>query len=341
MRRCGIKTFITLGVSLFYVFSLGMGFSQGLNQDKEGVSVKAQPNVQQIKEQEFVGEFFDTKVPIENYYFIKSVVAVFGYGGGFQPKTPEESEKYIWEQLLLSYEAFRRGIVVEQKEIDEEIRKMLEAEKVSFDWRQDKEAYEKWVKEKTNEPPLLLENQLRHLLQVEKLRKTIMDSIDPAVSEKEAYQEFLNEHNSLGVELVEFAGQKEADAFYQQVKKSPGKWEEEKAARPADFKRPGSVSLEFLIDIWRFPRDAAYKMTKLESGLAYPPIPIYKGYLVCRVLEKGLADKSRYKKLRDSYYEQIKARKRHEGLGKWFEDLKSRAKIKVYETGKKEEKKNE
>lgn len=335
MRRCAIKTFITLSVSLFYIFSLGMGFSQGLNQDKEEVAVKAQPNVQQIKEQEFVGEFFDTKVPIQNYYFIKSVVAVFGYSGGLQPKTPEESEKYIWEQLLLSYEAFRRGIVVEQKEIDEEIRKMLEAEKVSFDWKQDKEAYEKWVKEKTNEPALLLENQLRHLLQVEKLRKAIMDSIEPEVSEKEAYREFLNEHSSLGVELVEFAGQEEADEFYFEVKKNPRKWDEERAARPADFKRSGSVSLEFLIDIWRFPRDAAYRMTKMESGLTYSPIPIYKGYAVCKILEKGLADKSRYKKLRDSYYEQIKARKRYEGLGKWFEDLKARSKIKVYETGEK------
>lgn len=340
--RIGIIKILLIVLSGFLspIF-LKVVFAQETNQGIEEKEPAAQAKPQQEEGQTFFGEFFETKVPIQNYYFIKGVLAVFGYRGAPQPKTPEEAEKYVWEQLLLSYEAFRRGITVEQKEVDEEVRRILEAERVSFDWRRDKEPYEKWVKEKANEPVVLFENQLRHLLQIEKLRRTIMESIEPKVSEKEAYQEFLNEHNSLGVELVEFDARKEAEKFYREVKKNPQKWDEEKAGRPGDFKRLGSVSLEFLTDIWKFSRDAAYKMIMMKPGSPYPPLPIYKGYGVCKVLDKGLADKRQYKKLKKSYYEQIKERKRYEGLGKWFKDLQKRAKIKIYEVNKKEAGKNE
>lgn len=341
MRVGIIKVFLTIPAVFLSPLFLNVVFAQETNQGIEKKEPGVQVKPQQEEEQKFVGEFFDTKVPIQNYYFIKGVLAVFGYRGAPQSKTPEEAEKYIWEQLLLSYEAFRRGIMIEQKEVDEEVNKMLEAERVTFDWRQDKESYEKWVKEKANEPVVLFENQLLHLLQIEKLRRTIMESIEPKVLEKEAYQEFLNEHNSLGVELVEFDARKEADKFYHEVKKNPQKWDEEKAGRPGDFKRLGSVSLEFLTDIWKFPRDAVYKMIMMKPGSFYSPLPIYKGYGVCKVLDKGLADKRQYKKLKKSYYEQIKEKKRYEGSGKWFEDFKKQAKIKIYEVNKKEAGKNE
>lgn len=340
MRIGNTKILLCISISFLWLLFLSEVLAQEPSQQAEKDEVQA--GIQKKQEPEFVGEFFDTKVPIQNYYFIKSVLAVFGYRGALQPKAAEEAEKYIWEQLLLSYEAFRRGITVEQKDVDEEIRKILQAEKAAFDWKQDKDSYEKWVKEKVNEPAELFENQLRHLLQIERLRRTIMESIVPKVSEKEAYQEFLNEHHSLGVELVEFDTQNDADKFYRRVKKNPQEWDEGKAKRPADFKRIGTVSLEFLIDMWRFPRDALYKMILMRPGSLYAPFPMYKGYGVCKVLGKGLADKRQYKKLRESYYEQIRGKKRYVGLGEWLEDLKARAKIKVYEQNKKEEeRKNE
>lgn len=47
-------------------------------------------------------------------------------------------------------------------------------------------------------------------------------------------------------------------------------------------------------------------------------------------MDKRLADKRQYKKLKSSYYEQIKRRKKYEGLGRWLEDLKRQANIKIY-----------
>jgi len=289
-----------------------------------------EPASSEKKEPVYVGSFFDVQVPIENYYFIKGVLTVFGNKYGQQPKTPEDEERAIWDNLLLSYEAFKRQITIGDEEIEREIAKILNADKVSFDWKKDADAYEKWLKDKVNEPPKLFENQIRHLLQVERLREQVMAGIEPPVNDKEALQEFLNEHNSLNVELVEFNEKKDAELFYKKTRSSLKSWDEEKNIRPKDFRRPGYVSLEFLIDIWKFPKEDVYKMVKMKKDTIYPPAPIYKGYGVFRILEAGPADEKEFKRVKTSYYEQIRRRKKYEGLDRWFGDFRKQANIKIY-----------
>ncbi len=159
---CSIITFLLLGQIFAY-----------------GQEAKALKN-------EIAGEFagWDVKVPLGNYYFVKGAISVFGTRWGGEPQTEQELEDRIWEQLLLSYEAHKRNIKVEQKEVDEEISKMLNGEKVAFDWQKDKDAYGEWVKQRTNETVELFENQLRHLIQLENLRKQLLDSFKPTVRKK-------------------------------------------------------------------------------------------------------------------------------------------------------------
>ena len=169
---------------------------------------------EQVKEESvYAGELFGTPVAMSNYYFAKGAIMVFGNKWGPQPQTKEEWEDCIWNDLLLSYEAFRRNVVVSQQELEGEISEVLKAEKVDFDWRTDKAAYSKWVKERISETAEVFENQLRYLLQLQKLRKEVMDNIHPEVKDEEAYQEFLNEHNTLGIELVQFEAQKRRRNF--------------------------------------------------------------------------------------------------------------------------------
>jgi len=275
---------------------------------------------------------------MHNYLFISSVLAVFGGRDGRQPENEEERKEFIWDNLLLSFEAFRREIEVSQEEVWQEASKILEAEKVAFDWRKEPQKYSEWVKERIGIPVELFESQLRHLLQVEKLKSQVRESITPEVSDQEMFEEFLNEYNTLGLELVEFGDLKHAEDFYRHAKRNSRFWEALKKKEPKRFRRPGFVSLEFLIDIWKIPRDACYAMMKFKEGEIHPPAPIYKGYGVFKVLEKRQADEKEYGKLKDSYYNQIKRRKQYEGYGKWFEALKEQANIKIYkqEGGKKE-----
>lgn len=321
--------FPSAAILLVFLILTNQAFGQPvINETTQEQTANPQPDNKEIK---FVGSFFDVQVPLENYIFIESVVAVFGTRGGPELKTPKEREDYIWEQLLLSYEAFRRGITVSQEEISDEISKMLRADKVEFDWKTNKEAYEKWVKDKTNEPTQLFANQIQHLLQIQKLYEQVMSSFQPAVSEGEARQEFLNENNSLGVEVVQFDEKKDAEEFYRRVKANPKFWQEERNKRPKDFRSTGTVSLEFLINFWKFSKDDVYKMLGIKADSLYPPSPIYKGYGVFKVLDTKPADLSLFPKLSESYYEKVRGRKRYEGLIEWIRDLKKQANIKIYE----------
>lgn len=285
----------------------------------------------EISKEVFVGEFsgWGVKIPISNYYFVKAAISIFGTRWGGTPQTEQELEDATWEQLVLSYEAFRRDIKVEQKEIDEEIAKMLQSEKVSFDWQKDKDSYEKWVRDKTREPTMVFENQLRHLIQLENLRKQVLENFRPTVTEEEAKEEFINEYNTIELELKQFDQQKDAQDFYEKIK-DPRLWEEQAKDDPKFFMRPGFVSFEFLINMWKLPKDDLYKMLELKIDTIYPPIPIYKGYGVCRILKKRPAVEADFPKLRESYFKQVESIKKYEELKIWVKQLKVEAGIIVY-----------
>jgi len=291
-------------------------------------------NQDKLKPEEFAGELFGVPVPMQNYYFIANTATIFGIGQGQQPKNDQEKQDYIWDQLLLSFESFRRNIEVTPEEVDKEVGKIIALEKAGVDKKIDKAAYEKWVKQKTNEPSEAFENQIRHLLQVQKLRQQVMDSISPAVTDEEARQKFLDQRNTLSVELAQFDSKPKAEEFYKQARRNKDFWEKEKKSRPQDFKRPGFVSLEFLMDIWKFPRTAVFKMMKLKAGDIYAPEPVYQGFAVFKILEiKPANDKEFAEKVKESYYEQIKGRKKFDGMNDWFNKLKSQANIKINKTG--------
>jgi hypothetical protein len=230
---------------------------------------------------------------------------------------------------LLSYEAFRRDIKVEQKQLEDEITKMFKAEDVKFDWKTDKKAYEDWVKERAKEPVDVFENQMRHQIQLENLRKQVLDSFKPIVTEKEAFKEFLNEYNTLELELVQFDDLAKAREFFKRMK-SASLWEKEAKKDPKFAKHPGFVALEFLREMWKIPEQDLYKMMKLDVNSIYPPTPIYKGWGVFRILKKRVSDESEFDKLRQSYFNQVEIIKKYEELDSWLNNLRQEAVIKIY-----------
>lgn len=319
-------------LTLIFVFS-NLSAQEIIQNTTQPESQPAEPlEPQQVPkpQPQFVGELFGVQVPLDNYIFVQGALTIFGNKFGPQPTNDKERENYIWDQLLLSYEAFRRGTNVSREEVEQEVDKILKENEVEFDWKKEKEAYGKWAKEKVNTSTTFFENILNHLLQIQKLREQVMASIEPAVSEKEAFDEFVKEYNSLGVELVKFDQEKDAEKFYRQAKANPKFWDEEKTRRPGDFKRPGFVSTEFLIDVWKFPKEDVYMIIKEKIGNVYKPFRIYKGYAVAKILEKRPAEKKQFVNVKNSYYEQIKRRKRYEVLDQWFKDLKKQANIKIY-----------
>ncbi len=320
-----MKNKLFLGV--FVVLGITVAAAQSFSQDKKAAGV-------QEEAVDLAGEFskLGMKVPTSNYNFVKGAISIFGTRWGNSPTNAQELEDAVWDQLILSYEAFRRGVQTKDEDLDSEITKVLESEKATFDWKKDKEAYEKWAKEKMSIPVEVFQNFLKHLLQLEALRKQVMEEFKPAVTEDEAKKEYITEYNTLELELAQFDEQADAQK-YALTMQDPKKWEEQNAKDPKYYKHPGFVSCEFLQFMWKINKEDLDKMIKMEVNAIYGPVPIYKGYGVFRILKTRPAVVEDFPKYKDNYMKQVESNKKYEMLKEWQKKLKDDAGIIVYPRG--------
>jgi hypothetical protein len=102
------------------------------------------------------------------------------------------------------------------------------------------------------------------------------------------------------------------------------------AVEDRSFRRPGFVTLEFLMDMWKFPKEAVFKMLTMKIGDIHPPEPIYEGYGVFKILDIRRADESGFPQRKESYYDQLRSRKKYQGFQDWLDNLKKEADMQVY-----------
>lgn len=266
-----------------------------------------------VQEIQVIGEFFGQPIPAQNYFFVKSVLLSFGNRLGLNPQNEEELDGYVWDYLLLSYEAFLNNIVASAEEISAETKQLL--------------------KEKTNHTTAVFENQVRFIVEVGKLRQSIINNFSVTASDEEALAQFQDEHNCLSLEIAGFLKEEDAAGFFEKVKQDPKLWEEQKGKYPDSFKLYTLADLNLLMSELGINRDVLYKMLEVESGGIYPPLQIVRGFAVFKILNKKLAQEAEYAKLKYRYLEQIKERKRNQGFEEWLGRVKQKAKIKIYRRG--------
>jgi len=129
----------------------------------------------------------------------------------------------------------------------------------------------------------------------------------------------------------------EAKEFYGRISEDSSVWDKAKKDdenRPKEdrkFRRPGFVVLEFLIEIWKVPRGAAYDMMTMEAGDYYGPNPIFEGYGVFKVIEMRHTDKANYEIRKDQHSSDLRSKKKYQGFKDWLEDLRKEADIQIYQ----------
>ncbi|MGE5280265.1 MAG: hypothetical protein ACM3L6_05945, partial [Deltaproteobacteria bacterium] len=277
------------GSLVFFFCFLSAGIGGRAFPETTAPEAGAGEGVIQIERPKVAGRIFDVDVSMDNYLFARAAAQVFGASWGREVRTPEELEERTWEDLILSYEAFRRGLEVPQEKVDEELDKVLKAEKVTFDRKKDPQAFEDWVRARVGEPAELFENQLKHLIQLKMLRDEVRASFDPAVTREEALAKYITEYDSLELQLVRFDALGDAQAFFERVTRKPALWDREfkKNEKSKDYvKTTGFVSFEWLMDAWKIPRKDLDAMLGREAGSFYGPTPLYKGYAVHKILKK-------------------------------------------------------
>jgi hypothetical protein len=276
---------------------------------------------------EIVGTIFGVPVPRANYEFAKLVSYRFPRPWEEQASAADR-ERFIWEALILHYEAFRQGITLSEEQLEEGINGVLRSQQQSFTRRSDPAAYAAWVKDAIGEDVELFEHQMRYLFTVDLLKERMRESFAVTVTDEEMRQEFLNEHHHVGGEMVIFDTREEAEAFYPQVRE-PTRWDAMKAKGDPPVRPVSTMTLEAYIDLWGVPKDQMYAFHAMEIGAVGPPMPFGTQWCVYRLLDKRTGDLGEFPAKRESYLTQVQAKKRYARLAQWIEELKASAKLVV------------
>ncbi|RLE37592.1 hypothetical protein DRJ17_06235, partial [Candidatus Woesearchaeota archaeon] len=259
-----------------------------------------------------------------------------------EPLSKDRVSHLVWEDLVLSYEANRRHITIDDRELNRVLSEFFFLNDIRFNWRRDKEKLNSYLKDNFDMDVETFNKVFSKLVIVDKLRKKIYAKEESPV-DWEAYNKFLKKNKNLNRaysrffnkfkvkdNILRFSSFNRAKEFYKRIKREENPWDNKKRRQPHLFKRPGFVSLDFLINIWKFKRADAYKMLDYTAGSFYPPSPIYKGYAVFKILKVRKAKKEDFVKRKQYYFGRVKNIKKYEGFKQWLKDLKEKADIKVY-----------
>lgn len=277
--------------------------------------------------QPVAGYIFGIPVPAGNYYFAKRVAYMFPRP--WEERLSEaERERAIWEALILHFESFRRNISLADAELETKINEVLRSQQLTFTRTSDPAAYAAWTHEKLGEDITLFENQMRYLFQIDKLKDQMRQSFAIPVADAEVEREFLNERHHVGGEMVVFDAKEPAEEFYGRVR-TPEAWDAMKASGEPPVRPVSLMTLEAYIDLWGVSQAQMDAFHALDPGAVGPPMPFGKQWCVYRLLEKRSGDLTELPPKREEYAKQVSARKQHQALTRWVEELKAAAQLRV------------
>ncbi len=276
---------------------------------------------------EIAGEIFGVPVPMGNYYFAKRVHGTF-QSPEERKMTPEEMEKNVWNNLILSYQASIKKIEVTDKEFDEWTDSVLTALDLKFTRTQDPEKYKEWIEGTLKATVELFENQMRYLATIEKLKREMINEMQVTVTEDELKSDFMNTENHVGGEYTLFETKKEADDFYA-ANHEQSKWEEYKKANADKVKPFMLITLQAIIDLWGVPHDQIYEFHAMPLGTVGKPLPFGTQTGVFRLLEKRTGDLTNFEAQREKLKPRVEARKKYQARNDWLEEIVKQANLKV------------
>lgn len=276
-----------------------------------------------------IGEAFGKPVSEEAFDYYYKTALIFTRTGK-QSRTDDETRSEAWQNLIFLREAEALKIVVLQEELMEELKRLLSEKGVTYGT----DAYQVWVATQFGESAAMLESRIRDLLVINKLMKKQMD---PAVTVTEAEMEekYRNQYGSFESEYIWFENEAQAKEFQAAVTANPKLWKETFDAKRKELGQKGGawiniMSLEALIDLWKFPREDAYRILDVANG-SFTTAKNYYGDVVLRVLNTKKAAMNEYDEKRKTYYrDMLTAMKKRKIVQEYFDDLFKRAAVKDF-----------
>lgn len=282
---------------------------------------------QEIVKTDVVGEAFGVPVKNEEFLYHFKTASLFTRSGGGQggERSDEDRRQEAWQNLVFVKDARDQGVIAPREEVIAELKRLLFEKNIEYGT----ESYTRWVIEAFAEDPKTFERRIEDLLTINKLLKMKLDP-EVTVTEEEMREKFLNQYNSFESEYILFENDPQgAREFAVKVKKDPKFWFDTYQARKSLGQKGASwiniMSLEALIDLWKIPKEDAYRILNSKGGDFIVAKQFY-GDAVFHLLYSRKADLKEYNEAKQQYYrEMLTKSKKHKQAQEYLDGLFKRA----------------
>ncbi|MFH0732331.1 MAG: peptidylprolyl isomerase [Candidatus Omnitrophota bacterium] len=291
-------------------------------------------------EADIIGEAFGKPVTEKEFGYYLRTAQIFTRQGkdekaqGGQQRDEEQLRLEAWQNLIYVTDAKVLGIVASEEETKQELQRLLSDKNMEYG----SSDYKAMVTLQFGESPEVFERRVQDLVSVNKLLD-IKNNPEVTVTDEDMYQKFLDEYNSFESEYIWFATKEAAEEFFEKVKKTPKLWYDTYNEKAKEGQKGAtwinSMSLIALIDLWKIPREDAYRIHAGKRG-DFIVARFYYGDAVFRLLDKKEADTKEYNDKKKEYYKESMTRSQKYRISKaYFDDLAERAKYRDYVAEKK------
>ncbi|MFH0839266.1 MAG: peptidylprolyl isomerase [Candidatus Omnitrophota bacterium] len=275
-----------------------------------------------------IGEVFGRQVAEDEFVYYLKTASIFTRLGA-ESRTEEDTRAEAWQNLIFLQEANKDGITIEENVLKDEIKRLVKEKAVEY---QSKE-YAKWVSMSFNEDVKTFERRIEDLLKVNTFLK-IKTNPQVTIPDEELKQKYLNQNNSFESEYIRFESEDEARRFIEEVKKNPFLWKETFDKKKAEGQKGAAwinvMSLEALIDLWKIPKEDAYRILSHKEG-DFIIAKFYYGSAVFRLLYKREVGEEKFdEKEKKNLRDMLTAYKKQYLVKEYFNDLFKRANYKDY-----------
>ena len=278
---------------------------------------------------DLAGELFGKPVPRSVFAYHYKTAALFTRSGETE-RTQEQTEQEAWQNMMLLNQAGVEGITVGKTELRNELKRLVDARGVDYGGA----TYEQWVRKNLGEDVQTFERRIEDLMKINRLMERHTNPTVTATKE-EVKQKFLNQRNQLEQEYIGFDTAAEADAFLEQVRAQPSLWKPTfDDRRKAKGQQGGAwinlMTIEALVDLWKFPQDELYRMIAEPEGTFTRSRHLY-GEVVARLLDHTTADLAEFTEAkREALRNDILLTKKYHAVKGFFDDLTKRAALRNY-----------
>ncbi len=286
---------------------------------------------------EVAGEVFGRLVPADEFAYYYRTAAVLTRTGKTGQRPEEEIRHEAWENLVFLQEAKRLGITVDRSEVLEQINRLLADKQLKYGTKE----YQAFITSTLREDVATFERRVEDLL---KINAFLKQKVDPevTVTDEEMQQKYLNQHNSFESEYVCFPTRQEAEAFLANVQKNPSIWKETFDRKKADDGQKGAawiniMALEALIDLWKIPKEDAYRILAADEG-SFVVANNFYGDVVYRLLFKQTASLEQFDEKQRTHYRDLLTKvKKQQAAKQYMDELFGRARYRDYKQERKQE----